>query len=60
MGPPPTMPPAETWLPLVELAVDEDIGPGDATTPLVIEPTRAGNTVIEARQALVVCGLELA
>jgi nicotinate-nucleotide pyrophosphorylase (carboxylating) len=54
------MPPAETWLPLVELAHDEDIGPGDATTSLVIEPARAGDAIIEARQPLVVCGLELA
>jgi len=60
MGPPPTMPPAETWLPLVELALSEDIGPGDATSRLLIEPERCGDAVIEARQALVVCGLAVA
>jgi nicotinate-nucleotide pyrophosphorylase (carboxylating) len=60
MGLPPTLPPAETWLPLVEFALDEDIGPGDATTPLVIEPGREGAAIIEARESLVVCGLEVA
>ena len=60
MGPPPTMPPAETWLPLVELALSEDIGPGDATSRLLIEPERRGDAVIEARQALVACGLAVA
>jgi nicotinate-nucleotide pyrophosphorylase (carboxylating) len=60
MGPPPPMPPAETWLPLVELALTEDIGPGDVTSPLVIEAGRDGDAVIEARQPLVACGLELA
>jgi nicotinate-nucleotide pyrophosphorylase (carboxylating) len=60
MGLPPTLPPAETWLRLVELALDEDIGPGDATTALVIEPSREGDAIIEARESLVVCGLEVA
>jgi nicotinate-nucleotide pyrophosphorylase (carboxylating) len=54
------MPPAETWLPLVELALSEDIGPGDATTRLVIAPGREGGAVLEARETLVVCGLEVA
>ena len=56
----PTLPPAETWLPLVELALTEDIGPGDATTRAVIEPGREGGAVIEARESLVVCGLAVA
>jgi len=56
----PTLPPAETWLPLVELALTEDIGPGDATTRAVIEPGREGGAVIEAREPLVVCGLTVA
>jgi nicotinate-nucleotide pyrophosphorylase (carboxylating) len=60
MGPPPTLPPAETWLPLVELALNEDIGPGDVTTALVIEPDREGDAIIEARQPLVACGLQVA
>jgi nicotinate-nucleotide pyrophosphorylase (carboxylating) len=60
MGLPPTLPPAETWHPLVEFALAEDIGPGDATTALVIEPDREGAAIIEAREPLVVCGLEVA
>ncbi len=60
MGLPPTLSPAETRLRLVEFALDEDIGPGDATTALVIEPDREGDAIIEARQSLVVCGLEVA
>jgi nicotinate-nucleotide pyrophosphorylase (carboxylating) len=44
----------------VELALGEDIGPGDATTALVIEPGREGAAIIEARESLVVCGLEVA
>ena len=60
MFPHPMMPPADTWLPLVELALVEDIGPGDATTRAVIESGREGGAVIEARQSLVVCGLAVA
>jgi nicotinate-nucleotide pyrophosphorylase (carboxylating) len=57
---PPAVPPEWTWLPLVELAVREDIGPGDATTPLIVEVGRSGSAIIEAREPLVVCGLEVA
>jgi nicotinate-nucleotide pyrophosphorylase (carboxylating) len=60
MGFPPALPPERTWFPLVELAVGEDIGAGDATTPLVVEVGRQGSAIIEARQPLVVCGLEIA
>ena len=60
MGFPPALPPERTWLPLVELAVNEDLGAGDATTPLVVEVGRQGSAIIEARQPLVVCGLEIA
>ena len=60
MGFPPALPPERTWIPLVELAVSEDIGAGDATTPLVVEAGRQGAAIIEARQPLVVCGLEIA
>ena len=42
------------------MAVNEDIGAGDATTPLVVEAGRQGSAIIEARQPLVVCGLEIA
>jgi nicotinate-nucleotide pyrophosphorylase (carboxylating) len=54
------MPPAETWLPLLELALAEDIGPGDVTSPLVIDKDRVGDAILEAREPLVVCGIELA
>ncbi|MBW2578903.1 MAG: carboxylating nicotinate-nucleotide diphosphorylase [Deltaproteobacteria bacterium] len=60
MGFPPALPPERTWFPLVELAVSEDIGAGDATTPLVVEAGHQGSAIIEARQPLVVCGLEVA
>jgi len=60
MGFPPALPPKQTWFPLVELAIGEDIGAGDATTPLVVEAGRKGSAIIEARQPLVVCGLEIA
>jgi nicotinate-nucleotide pyrophosphorylase (carboxylating) len=54
------LPPARCWRPLVELALQEDIGPGDATTPMVVEAGRTGDAVIEARQDLVACGLAVA
>jgi nicotinate-nucleotide pyrophosphorylase (carboxylating) len=60
MGFPPALPPERTWSSLVELAVSEDIGAGDATTPLVVEAGRQGSAIIEARQPLVVCGVEIA
>jgi nicotinate-nucleotide pyrophosphorylase (carboxylating) len=60
MGFPPALPPEQTWFPLVELAIGEDIGAGDATTPLIVETGRQGTALIEARQPLVVCGLEIA
>jgi len=56
----PPLPPEETWLPLLELALGEDIGPGDVTSRLVVEPSRDGAAVLEARQELVVCGVEVA
>src|SRR5262245_49584052 len=59
-GAPATLPPLHAWRPLLRLAIEEDLGPGDATTPLVVEPGRRGEARIEARQALVVCGLPVA
>ncbi len=60
MTPAPPFPPAHTWRPLLEWALAEDLGPGDATTPLVVSAAAEGEAVIEAREALVVCGLPLA
>jgi nicotinate-nucleotide pyrophosphorylase (carboxylating) len=56
----PALPPERSWRPLLELALAEDIGPGDVTTPLVISPDRTGSAVIEARQPHVVCGIRTA
>ncbi len=60
MSAPPALPPQHTWRPLLELALAEDLGPGDLTTPLVVEADRTGHAVIESRQSLVVCGLDIA
>ena len=51
------IPSSRSWQHLVELALEEDLGPGDATTPLVVEAGRAGDARIEAREDLVACGL---
>jgi nicotinate-nucleotide pyrophosphorylase (carboxylating) len=56
----PAFPPPHTWRPLLAWALAEDLGPGDATTPLVVPASQEGEAVIEARQRLVVCGLPLA
>lgn len=53
-------PPARAWSTLVELALEEDLGPGDVTTALLVPKTSTGEAVIEARQPLVVCGLDVA
>ncbi len=46
------------WSGLLQLALEEDLGPGDVTTALVVAPDRLGEAVIEAREPLVVCGLD--
>jgi nicotinate-nucleotide pyrophosphorylase (carboxylating) len=56
----PNPPPRASWLPLVEAALAEDLGPGDATSLALIEPDQKGEARLEARQELVVCGLEVA
>jgi nicotinate-nucleotide pyrophosphorylase (carboxylating) len=53
-------PPARTWRPLLERALEEDLGPGDVTTALVVAADARGDAVVEARQDLVVCGLDVA
>src|SRR3990172_4380922 len=55
-GAPAPPPPLHTWLPLVRRAIEEDLGPGDVTTSLVVEAGRRGAARIEARPALVGCG----
>lgn len=60
IGPAPALPAERTWMPLVELAIAEDVGAGDVTTQLVVEPGRLGAAIVEARESLVVCGLPVA
>lgn len=54
----------EHWQPaasdLITMALAEDIGNGDITTELLIDPQQAGRAVILARQDLVCCGLDVA
>ncbi len=57
-GPP--LPPRASWEPLVERALEEDLGPGDATSEALVAPDAEGAAVVEAREALVVCGLPIA
>ena len=57
-GPP--LPPARTWRRLLELALEEDVGPGDLTTRAVVDPHRRANAIIEARAPLVACGIDIA
>jgi nicotinate-nucleotide pyrophosphorylase (carboxylating) len=53
-------PPERLWSALLQLALEEDLGPGDVTTPLVVAAEQRGAAVIEAREPLVVCGLAVA
>jgi len=57
---PPNPPPPAAWHPLVELALAEDVGPGDATSLAVLPRDARGRARIEARESLVVCGLFVA
>jgi nicotinate-nucleotide pyrophosphorylase (carboxylating) len=54
------LPPIHTWRALVAAALEEDVGPGDVTTRLVVPAEARGRGVLEARQDLVVCGLPVA
>ncbi len=53
-------PPQAEWQVLLDLALAEDVGPGDRTSQAVVDPLREGRGRIEARADLVVCGLEIA
>lgn len=57
--PAPAPPDPDLWRPLLELAIREDVGPGDITSSLTVDPLRMGQARIEARSALVVCGLPI-
>ena len=45
---------------LIDLAIEEDIGPGDITTDSLIPRDQEGRAVILAKEALVLAGLETA
>ncbi len=45
---------------LIDLALEEDIGPGDVTTQAVVDPELQGEAHIRAKAALVVAGLPVA
>jgi len=53
-------PPVSAWRALLELALAEDLGPGDVTSRVAIPPETEGYAQIEARQDLIVCGLAVA
>jgi nicotinate-nucleotide pyrophosphorylase (carboxylating) len=53
-------PPRSSWLWLVDAALAEDLGPGDATTNALSAPDARGSARLEARADLVVCGLDIA
>jgi nicotinate-nucleotide pyrophosphorylase (carboxylating) len=55
-----TPPALATWRDLVELALAEDIGPGDVTSNLVISSDAKGRARVEARENMVACGLFIA
>jgi len=56
----PPFPSPRNWRALLELALAEDLGAGDVTTPLVLSEQAQGRARIEARERLLVCGLPLA
>ncbi len=60
MTPPRHSPALQEWRSLLERALAEDIGSGDVTSKLTIPESLQGTAVIEARQDLIVCGLEVA
>ncbi len=60
MSPSSCCPPVSTWRPLVELALAEDVGSGDVTSALTIPAVARGRARIEAREPVVVCGLDIA
>ena len=41
----------------IQIALEEDLGPGDLTTDAVIDPSAAGKAVLEAREQMILAGL---
>lgn len=57
----PLPPPSAAWQPLLDLALAEDLGSaGDVTSAACLPAGCCLEAVLEARQPLVVCGLEIA
>jgi nicotinate-nucleotide pyrophosphorylase (carboxylating) len=54
------MPARSTWVSLVDAGLAEDLGPGDATSDAVLDAETSGTARIEAREAIVLSGLEVA
>ncbi len=54
------MPPSSTWLWLVDAALREDLGAGDVTSEVLIPDAATGCANFEARENLVVAGVEVA
>jgi nicotinate-nucleotide pyrophosphorylase (carboxylating) len=51
---------AEDYLPIVDVALAEDVGTGDMTTRATVSPECIGAVVMVAREDLVMCGLQAA
>jgi nicotinate-nucleotide pyrophosphorylase (carboxylating) len=50
----------EEYLPIIDVALAEDVGSGDLTTQAIVAPDRKGTVEMVAREDLVVCGLAIA
>ena len=53
-------PPRSAWSGLLALALAEDVGSGDVTSDAIFGPDDRTQVALEARQDLVVCGLDVA
>ena len=60
MAPTAPPPPRSSWDWLVEAALCEDLGPGDATSAALVSAGHRGAAHVEAREDVVLCGVELA
>ena len=60
MPPRPDSPPRSAWSALLELAIAEDVGSGDVTCEAIFAPDDRTRAALEARQDLVVCGIDVA
>lgn len=49
-----------SWDALIDLAVAEDLGPGDITTEPIVDDRRTGKGVLFTKESMVVAGLEVA